>query len=86
MSRLCVCAASVDNLAPWPARVDPAREHPRDLQTRIAIENKLRDDLLHPGRADFCIGRDDVIVPKGKVVPDCRIEMMIMKFSGFDRT
>jgi len=67
------------------AQVQPGR-HLRDLQTRIAVENQLCDDLLHPGRAGFCIGRDDdVVVPKGKIVPDRRIEMMIMQFSDFDR-
>ena len=40
-------------------------------------ENQLRENLLSPGRARLCIGRnEDVAVAKDEIVPGTRVEVV----------
>src|SRR3546814_7243135 len=51
-----------------------------------ALEDQLPDDLLDPGRARLGVGCDDnVVVAEPEVVPDRRIEVMIVEFPGLLR-
>ncbi len=67
------------------AHVEPWR-HFRYGKALLAIEDQLAKDLLNPRRPRLGIGRDDdVVVTKLEVVPDRRVEMVIVKFAGFLR-
>jgi hypothetical protein len=53
------------------------------LQMRIAVVNKLPDNLLGPGSTRFGIGTDDyVIVPEIEVIPDGGVHVVVMEFPG----
>ena len=68
------------------AEVEP-RGHRRHLEVRVRAEQHLRDDLLHPGGAGLLVGRDDDVVgAKPEIVPDRRIEVMIVQLSGLARS
>ena len=57
-----------------------------NLEVRIAAEDELADDLLHPGGPGLGVRRDDdVVVPIAEVVPDRRIGEARPKLPGFPR-
>lgn len=50
-----------------------------------ALEDELRDDLLHPSRTRFApAGDDDVVRAESEVIPSCRVCMMVLELGGFD--
>lgn len=50
-----------------------------------SLEDELREDLLHPGRARLApAGNDDIVISEGKVVPSCRIYCMVLKLGSLD--
>src|ERR687898_2645579 len=64
------------------AEVQP-RGHLRYLDLGVRTEQQLRDDLLHPGRAGLGVGRDDaVVVAEAEIVPDHRVEVVVVLLSG----
>jgi hypothetical protein len=61
------------------AQVQP-RGHLGHLELRVRPQQHLGDDLLHPGRAGLGVGRDDdVVVAEPEVVPDRRIEVVVVQ-------
>src|SRR5262249_23457232 len=57
-----------------------------DVPILGAGKHELADDLLQPGRARLRVaGDDDVVVAELEVVPDRRIEVMIVQFAGLPR-
>ena len=52
------------------------------LSTRVLSDYHL----LHPGRPGFGVRPDDdVVVPEREVVPDGRVEVVVLEFPLFDR-
>ena len=68
---------------PSAARADRATAtSPRPSRSAVAVEQQLRDDLLHPGRARLGVGRDDdVVVAESKIVPDRRVEVVVVELA-----
>ena len=83
MKRRWVCASSAASFTSFRgnAQVEPGREF-ADRGMVFALEDELRDDLLHPGGAGLAVGgNDDVVIAEGEVVPDRRIEMMVVQLA-----
>jgi hypothetical protein len=66
------------------SKVQPWRCHV-DWRLFFAEEDELGDDLLRPSCSGFVPAcDDDVVGSEGKVVPSCRVHVMVLELGGFD--
>ena len=80
----------LDDAAASPPWAAPAGRATGDISAtssvRIAVEEELGHDLLHPGRAGLGVGGDDdVVVAEREVVPDRRVEVMVVQLARLPR-
>ena len=79
--------ANADLPVAEPATKQPSTRlalHP-NLHSLLTVEQELGDNLLHPSCTWFGIGWNNyIIVSKIQIIPDRRINMMIMELSSFN--